>query len=99
MMRWQIEGALERCRLALTVAQAGKTEPGGLESPSVYLDRAQALIRQTERPYETHRPDWPEWQPPDCVGVFQPGAMVHYARRDAALENLNARIAELHHWP
>ena len=96
MLIWRIEAALERCRLALAVAQAGKPELGRMESPSFYFDRAQALIRQTEGPYEPHRPDWLEWQPPDYVGVFQPGEIVHYARRDAALENLKAKISELH---
>ena len=96
MLRWQIEVALERCRLALAVAQLGKPESGELESPSFYLERAQALIKKTERPYEPHRPDWAEWKPPEYVGVFQAGTIVHYARRDPAIENLKARIAELH---
>ena len=106
MLVWPIEAALERARLflALSAARAPRREPKqkshaeAQSSERDYLTRtreklaeAKRLIRQTERPYEPHRPDWPNWQPPPYVGVFKQGQIVGYHRCDpelAALEEM-----------
>ena len=82
MLIWQIEAALERCRLALAC--------GNRDGARRKLDEAKALVKKTEKLYEPHQPDWDEWQPPEYVGVFREGEIVGYHRRNAdidALEN------------
>lgn len=80
MLIFQIEAAVERCRLALTVGDQAQAR--------LKLDEAKALVKQTERPYVPHVPTWEEWEPPESVGVFQAGEMVGYHR-------CNGEIAEL----
>lgn len=84
MLIYQIEAALERCRLALTMedrAQA-RTE----------LDEAKALVKQTEQPYVPHVPTWDGWEPPEYVGLFKEGEMVGYYRRNGEIGELEERI-------
>ncbi|MEO0433896.1 MAG: hypothetical protein AAF151_19600 [Cyanobacteria bacterium J06656_5] len=84
MLIFQIEAALERCRLALTMedrAQA-RTE----------LDETKALVKQTERPYVPHVPTWDGWEPPEYVGLFKEGEMVGYYRRNGEIGELEERI-------
>ncbi len=114
MLIWQIEAALERCRLFLVLAQTqreGETpaEPqapsndqtGGLAgaSPSLWLERAQhkldevrRLVKETERPYEPHVPDWDDWEPPEYVGLFQKGDIVGYHCRNDEIERLEQEL-------
>jgi hypothetical protein len=84
MLRWQIEAALERTRLALSL---GDREEAGRK-----LEETRALVKQTEKPYEPHVPDWEDWQPPAYVGVFEPGEIVGYHRRNDEIAALQAEI-------
>lgn len=56
------------------------------------LDEVKQLVKQTERPYEPHVPDWDEWQPPEYVGVFKAGEIVGYHLRDAEIAALGQVI-------
>ena len=81
MLIWQIEAALERCRLLLAL--------GDRDGARGKLDEAQALVKRTEKPYEPHVPNWDEWEPPEYFRVFKEGETVGYHRRNpeiAALE-------------
>ncbi|MBM81814.1 MAG: hypothetical protein CMJ78_14655, partial [Planctomycetaceae bacterium] len=66
-----------------------------LEKAREKLDETKHLIKQTEKPYEPHTPDWPDWEPPEYVGVFEPGQRVGYHRRNADIEFLEAEIVGL----
>ena len=85
MLIFQIEAALERCRLALSINDSAQAR--------IKLDAAKALVKQTERPYEPHIPDWDEWDPPEYVGVFQPGEIVGYHRRNGEIAELEQAIS------
>ena len=87
MRIWRIEAALERTRLALALGDRGQA----LEQ----LNTARELIRQTEKKYEPHVPDWEEWNPPDYVGVFKKGETVGYHRRDREIEAIGEAIKQL----
>ncbi|MCH8047941.1 MAG: hypothetical protein IID44_29960, partial [Planctomycetes bacterium] len=84
MLVWQIEAALERTRLALAL---GDRDEAGRK-----LDETKALVKQTEKPYEPHVPDWEDWQPPAYVGVFKEGEIVGYHRRNDEIAALQAAI-------
>jgi hypothetical protein len=84
MLVWQIEAAVERTRLALAL---GERDEAGRK-----LDETRALVKQTEKPYEPHVPDWEDWQPPAYVGVFKPGEIVGYHRRNGEIAALQAEI-------
>ncbi|MEM6838763.1 MAG: ATP-binding protein [Cyanobacteria bacterium P01_C01_bin.120] len=86
MLTHQIEAALERCRLALTV--------DGQAQARAKLDEAKALVKQTERPYVPHVPTWEEWEPPEYVGVFQAGEMVGYHRRNGEIAELEQQLGD-----
>ena len=64
----------------------------GLVQAQQKLDAARELIRQTEKPYESHVPDWNDWEPPAYVDVFQPGDIVGYHRRNGEIEALQEVI-------
>ncbi len=84
MLIFQIEAALERCRLALSL--------GDQEEARTKLEEAKALVKRTERPYEPHVLDWDEWEPPAYVGVFKAGEIVGYHRRNGEIAELEAEI-------
>ena len=42
--------------------------------------------------YEPHVPDWPEWEPPEYIGVFKKGDIVGYHRRDPEIEQLEKAL-------
>jgi len=70
-------------------AETGRNDRGQAQQK---LDEACELIRQTENPYEPHIPDWDEWQPPEYVGVLQPGEIVGYHCRDGEIAALQSVI-------
>ena len=84
---YQIEAVLERCRLALALNNPDQAH--------TKLDEAQALVKQTERPYEPHIPTWDEWDPPEYVGIFKPGEIVGYHRRNGEIAELEETIRNL----
>ncbi len=84
MLIFQIEAALERCRLALTLDDKAQAR--------TKLDEAKALVKQTERPYEAHVPTWDEWEPPEYIGVFKEGEIVGYHRRNGEIADLEKQI-------
>ncbi|MBT9311079.1 AAA family ATPase [Leptothoe kymatousa] len=84
MLIFQIEAALERCRLALAVDD--KTQARSK------LDEAKALVKQTERPYVPHVPTWDGWEPPEYVGLLKEGEMVGYYRRNGEIAELAGEI-------
>ncbi len=84
---WQIEAALERTRLFLALHDTG-WEGEARER----LDEAERLVRQTEKPYEPHVPEWSDWQPPEYVGVFKKGEIVGYHCRNDEIERLQKQI-------
>jgi hypothetical protein len=107
MLIWQIEAALERTRLYLVLHQIGwegeaPAEPAPvaadcgsrrwIEHAQEKLDEARDMIRQTEKPYEPHVPDWEEWDPPEYIGVFKKGETVGYHCRNAESEALQSAI-------
>ena len=96
MLRWQIEVALERTRLALCRAKSqipnGKSQ---MEIACSKLEEAEDLVKQTEKPYEPHVPDWEEWEPPKYVGVFKKGDIVGYHCRNDEIERLQKQIDSL----
>jgi hypothetical protein len=49
-------------------------------------------VKRTEAPYEPHVPDWQEWQPPEYIGVIQPGEVVGYYRRNGEIGELERRL-------
>ena len=53
MIAFQIEAALERCRLAFTREDYAEARRK--------LDETQTLIKKTEKPYVLHIPDWDAW--------------------------------------
>ncbi len=87
MLIWQIEAALERCRLALTRDDHDEARRT--------LDEAQALVKKTEKRYEPHVPDWDAWEPPEYVGVFREGEIVGYHRRNDEIAALDEALKGL----
>ncbi len=85
MLIFQIEAALERCRLALTREDHDEARRK--------LDQARALVKKTEKPYEPHVPDWDEWEPPAYVGVIRKGEIVGYHRRNDEIAALDEALA------
>ena len=57
-------------------------------------DEARDRIRQTEKPYVPHKPDWAEWDRPDYIGVFKEGDIVGYHRRNPEIEALQKAIGQ-----
>ena len=53
-------------------------------------------MKQTEREYEPHVPDWDEWQPPEYVGVFKKGQIVGFHCRNDEIARLQAVIVVRH---
>ena len=110
MLIWQIEAALERTRLYLTLAsvnsvplcfnpseesentEAQRSQSDWLKMAREKLDETKRLVKQTEKPYEPHVPDWDDWEPPEYVGVFQPGEIVGYHCRNDEIERLQKQI-------
>ena len=84
MLIWRIEEALERTRLALVL--------GDKKQAKKKLDETRELIRQTEKPYVPHKPDWADWDPPAYIGVFKEGDIVGYHRRNPEIEALQQAI-------
>ncbi len=84
MLIFQIEAALERCRLALTLGDKAQAR--------TKLHEAKALVKQTERPYEPHIPTWDDWDPPEYIGVFKGGEIVGYHRRNGEITELEKQI-------
>jgi hypothetical protein len=85
MVPYLIDAALERCRLALV--------QGDIPQAREKLAEAKALVKRTEAPYEPHVPDWAEWQPPEYIGVIQPGEVVGYYRRNGEIGELERRLS------
>jgi len=50
-----------------------KAQSEWLEMARENLDETKRLIQQSEKSYEPHVPDWPEWEPPEYVNVFKKG--------------------------
>ena len=50
------------------------------------------LVKQTEKPYEPHVPDWDDWDPPEYVGGFKKGEIVGYHCRNDEIERLQKEI-------
>jgi hypothetical protein len=75
--------------------EAPRTQSDWLKLAREKLDETKRLISQTEKPYEPHVPDWEDWEPPEYVGVFQPGDIVGYHRRDHEIDMLEAQITAL----
>ena len=84
MLIFQIQAALERARLALVL--------GDREQAKEKLDKACELIRQTEKPYVPHKPDWEDWEPPEYIGVFKEGDIVGYHCRNGEIDALRKAI-------
>jgi tetratricopeptide (TPR) repeat protein len=84
MVPYLVDAALERCRLALV--------QGDIPQAREKLAEAKALVKRTEAPYEPHVPDWAEWQPPEYIGVIQPGEVVGYYRRNGEIGELERRL-------
>ncbi|MEM9485692.1 MAG: hypothetical protein AAGA83_18600, partial [Cyanobacteria bacterium P01_F01_bin.116] len=84
MLIFQIEAALERCRLTLAV--------GDKVQARSKLDEAKALVKKTERPYVPHVPTWDGWEPPEYIGVFGEGEIVGYFRRNGEIGELEKRV-------
>ena len=84
MLIFQIEAALERCRLALAL--------GDRDAARRKLDEAKALVKKTEKPYEPHQPDWDAWEPPEYISVFREGEIVGYHRRSAEIAALESEL-------
>ena len=87
MLIFQIEAALERCRLAFTREEHDEARRT--------LDEAQALVKKTEKRYEPHVPDWDEWEPPAYVGVFRKGEIVGYHCRNDEIAALDEELRGL----
>ncbi len=85
MLSFQIDAAIERCCLHLAMEDRDGARMG--------LDRAKQLIRQTEKPYESHIPDWSDWDPPTYVNIFKPGEIVGYHRRNPEIAILEEALA------
>jgi tetratricopeptide (TPR) repeat protein len=85
MLPFLVDAALERCRLALV--------QGNIPQAREKLAEAKALVKRTQAPYEPHVPDWAEWQPPETIGVLQPGEVVGYYRRNGELGELERRLS------
>lgn len=98
MLIWQIEAALERCRLALCRAKSqitnitSQSRDMQLDTAREKLEEVRQLIRQTEKPYEPHVPDWPDWKPPAYVGLFTRGEIVGYHCRNREIAGLEELI-------
>lgn len=84
MLIWQIDAAIERCRLHLAM--------GDRDSARECLERAKALIKETEKPYVPYVSDWAEWDPPAYIGTIKPGDIVGYHRRDWEIEEIELRV-------
>ena len=105
MLIFQIEAALERTRLYLARMPLDnardKQEEGGRVNEDMRdrarekLEEARRLVKQTEKPYEPHVPDWDEWDPPEYVGVFKEGEIVGYHCRNEEIERLQREIDDL----
>lgn len=98
MLIFQIETALERTRLAIASMFQGmkderrRMDQDMLKSAHEKLDEAKCLIKQTEKPYKAHVPNWDGWDPPDYFGVFKEGENVGYHRRNREIERLQKQI-------
>ena len=94
MLIFQIEAAMERTRLALARMkyEGGRMKEEMCEQARDKLEKARRLVRQTEKPYEPHVPDWDEWDPPEYVGVFKEGEIVGYHCRNDEIERLQKQI-------
>jgi len=77
-------------RLSASISGSSSSEPAKnyREQAQQKLDEAKTLIKQTEKPYVPHVPDWDEWEPPEYVGVFKEGDIVGYHCRDGEIERL-----------
>ncbi|MFT4556672.1 MAG: hypothetical protein ACKVII_22245 [Planctomycetales bacterium] len=115
MLIWQIEAALERSRLFLTLAhpnfassrrwvntdatddsrEGARTQREWLDLAREKLDETKRLVKQTEKPYEPHVPDWEDWDPPEYVGLFKEGDIVGYHCRNDELKRLDREIEAL----
>ncbi len=83
MLIFQIDAAIERCRLHLAMGKHGAARES--------LELAKELVKKTEMPYEPQIPDWDEWEPPSYVGVFQEGEIVGYHRRNPEIAVLEGK--------
>ena len=99
MLIFQIEAALERTRLflaihavyPLTESQASRC----LALAEEKLNETRELIAQTESTYEPHVSDWDKWEPPEYVGVFEPGEKIGYHCQDDEIELVQQQIDSL----
>ena len=56
------------------------------------MDEDFEFVKQTEKPYEPHVPDWKDWKPPEYVDVFKQGEIVGYHCRNHEIDRLQADI-------
>lgn len=56
------------------------------------LDATKRLVKESEKTYEPHIPDWKDWEPPEYIGVFKKGNTVGYHCRNAKIDRLQAEI-------
>ena len=91
MVRWQIEGGLERLRLDLAIAKANQADATPLRKK---LKGLRALVKSTDRPYIPHEPTWEEWKPPSYIGTFKKGDIVGYHRADREIAAFEKDLEE-----
>ncbi|MEM6252833.1 MAG: AAA family ATPase [Cyanobacteria bacterium P01_D01_bin.156] len=84
MVIFQIEAALERCRLALILDDKAQAR--------IKLDEAKALVKKTEQPYIPYVSTRDEWEPPEYIGLFKEGEIVGYHRRNGEIAELEEQI-------
>ncbi len=87
MLIFQIDAAIERSRLHLA-----REEPAAARQS---LDRTKQLIQQTEKLYQSHEPDWPEWEPPAYVNTIKLGEIVGYHRRSPDINEIEDTLSRL----
>ncbi len=85
MLIFQVDTAVELCRLHLARSDR--------DAARVAVERAKALVKKTEQPYEPHVPTWEGWKPLEYEGVrydnvFKKGEIVGYHRRNPEIEEL-----------
>lgn len=91
MVRWQIEGSLERLRLDLAIAKSNNSDAKHLHAK---LEDLKQLVKSTDRPYLPHKPIWDEWQPPSYIGTFKEGDIVGYHRADREIAAFERELEE-----
>ena len=93
---WEGEAPAEpRNPVSEVGGSAGASPSRWLEMAGEKLDDAKRLVKETEKPYEPHVPDWDDWEPPEYVGVFKNGEIVGYYCRNHEVEAAEAELRKL----